>query len=498
MAPAPVRILVIDDQPLDAELACSVLRCQLAPAQITVVSDALTFAEQLSAGAFDLVICEQRLAWGEGLEILATIKRLYPDCPLVFFSGLSDPAAELEAVRRGADRYVIKGSAGFLQLPLVAGRLLGRQAGVSRELDGAPTLIERLPVGVFSLNAEHRLTCHNQACREVLRLGDKGSAQSPRLDELLGDETARARVADAIDRRLALPELDVRLCGSDGETAWVRISLWPTEDNATGVTCEGIVSDVSVYVQAVSQLSHNAEELGRSNADLERFAYVASHDLQEPLSNISRYARLFSERYRDVLDEAAERYLTHILNSSDRLQRMVEDILAYSRIGTGARSFEPVDFGAMAGAAAAALESAFLDAGASYERTSLPVLEADSRQIQQLFHNLFSNALKFRGGEPLRINVAAEPRDGYWLFSVKDNGIGIDPAGAERIFGVFRRLHTGEEFPGTGIGLAICRSIIERHGGAIWVESEPGQGSTFFFTCSKASATAPVGKGAKT
>jgi signal transduction histidine kinase len=174
--------------------------------------------------------------------------------------------------------------------------------------------------------------------------------------------------------------------------------------------------------------------------------------------------------------------MEHIVDSSNRLQSMIDDILEFSRVGTRGDSFVQVDFNAVTKAAATSLESAFEEFDVELICDELPVLDADSRQIQQLFQNLFSNAIKFRGDKPPKITVTASETAGQWQFSVRDNGIGMSPDAGERIFEMFQRLHTNEEHPGNGIGLAICRSIVERHGGSIWVESTPGEGSVFHFT----------------
>jgi chemotaxis family two-component system sensor kinase Cph1 len=250
--------------------------------------------------------------------------------------------------------------------------------------------------------------------------------------------------------------------------------------------------DISSYQEALNRLAVRTEELSRSNSDLERFAYVASHDLQEPLSYISRYAGLLLERYDANGDPDARQYLSHISDSAQRLQSMVDDILTYSRLSRQGESFAAVDFGEAADAAASTLEDTFQETHAVLERGPRPTLDADRMQIQQLFRNLFSNSLKFRGENPPTIRVLAREEAGYWRFSVKDNGIGIEPEGINEIFGMFRRLHTSKEYSGTGVGLAICQSIVERHGGKIWAESEPGKGATIYFTIKAGRQSVPL------
>lgn len=227
---------------------------------------------------------------------------------------------------------------------------------------------------------------------------------------------------------------------------------------------------------------HDQAELARSNRDLEQFAYVASHDLQEPLRMVAMYTQLLAERYQGRLDENAEKYIHYIVDGALRMQTLVRDLLAFSRVGRQGAPLQSVDCNAVVAIALQNLQAAIQDSGARIEYSQLPTLIADSSQLTQLFQNLIGNAIKFRGAEPPQIRVSAEKRDKDWLFSVTDNGIGIAPQHAELVFVIFKRLHTQAEYPGSGIGLAICKKIVEQRGGRIWVESEPGRGSAFKFT----------------
>jgi PAS domain S-box-containing protein len=243
-----------------------------------------------------------------------------------------------------------------------------------------------------------------------------------------------------------------------------------------------VVSDLSELKKREAQLVSLNEELSRSNADLQQFAYAASHDLQEPLRTVSSFTQLLERRYKEKLDSKAEEFIGFIVEGSRRMQILIDDLLAYSRVGTKGEGFQPVPMEEVLTESLANLQAALEETGAQVDRDPLPVVSGDRLQLVQLFQNLLSNALKFhKPGEPPRLRISARRSGSEWSFSVADNGIGIDPGQLDRIFVIFQRLHGRQEYPGTGIGLALCKRIVERHGGRIWVESEKGKGSVFFF-----------------
>ncbi len=235
--------------------------------------------------------------------------------------------------------------------------------------------------------------------------------------------------------------------------------------------------------ESVAQLEEVNQELERSNDDLQQFAHIASHDLQGPLHNVAGFLQLLERRYRGRLDEKADTYINYAVEGTTYMQRLLVDLLAFSRVGGGKLNLQPVDLGGVVGRIVFNLQKAIADQrGEVVIDPALPVAVADESQLLHLLQNLIANALKFHGEESPRVEVFAESRDGEWHICVRDNGIGIDPCNAERIFLLFQRLHKREEYGGTGIGLAICKKIAERHGGRIWVESQPGQGATFCFS----------------
>jgi len=223
-------------------------------------------------------------------------------------------------------------------------------------------------------------------------------------------------------------------------------------------------------------------ELARSNAELEQFAYVATHDLQEPLRAVASCVLLLQTRYEGQLDERAQEFITHAVDGTKRMETLINDLLAYSRISTHAKPFAPTDCEVVLREALANLTVAIAESGAVVSQDELPTVSGDATQLTQLFQNLIGNAVKFRGERLSRIHIGAASIDGEWRFSVADNGIGMEPQYFERVFLVFQRLHTRKKYQGTGIGLAICKKVVERHGGRIWVESQPGEGAAFCFT----------------
>jgi PAS domain S-box-containing protein len=245
------------------------------------------------------------------------------------------------------------------------------------------------------------------------------------------------------------------------------------------------IEDITERKQAEIRLMGVMADLERSNKDLVQFAYVASHDLQEPLRMVSSYTQLLAQHYEGRLDEKAKKFMDYAVDGAVRMQRLINDLLTYSRVGTQGKPLEATDTHALLGEAISNLAAMIEEKRAVITNEDLPIVQADASQLMQVFQNLISNAIKFQGENIPHIHMSAQDKGWEWVFSVKDNGIGIERQYAGRVFIIFQRLHTRQEYPGTGIGLAVCKRIVERHGGRIWFESEPGQGSTFFFTMPK-------------
>ena len=245
-----------------------------------------------------------------------------------------------------------------------------------------------------------------------------------------------------------------------------------------GVYIAGAIANAQLHTQVTRQ----SEELSRSNRELEQFAYVASHDLQEPLRMVSSYVALLGRRYDGQLDDRADKYIHFAVDGANRMQRLIHDLLAYSRVGTRGGELTPTDTASVLRETLSNLEVAIVESEAEVVYSDLPSVMGDPSQLRQLFQNIVGNALKFQSESRPRVELEASRDGDQWTFSIRDNGVGFDQRYAERVFGVFKRLHRNADIPGTGIGLAICQRIIERHGGRIWAESKLGEGSCFYFT----------------
>ena len=361
-------------------------------------------------------------------------------------------------------------------------------------------IIEQMREGAALVSEEGTVLYANRALGYLLGVP---------ADELLGeavaelvDDASRAAVEEMTQEGCVAPcgQWDVLLRGPDGGTVPVLVS-------ATDLELEGarirslVMTDVTEkrrveeYLRRVNEeleervgertaeLNRTVEELRRSNEELQRFAYVASHDLQEPLRSIVSFSQLLDRRYRGTLDADADEFIGFIVEGGLRMQTLITDLLSFSRVTTNGRPFVETDSGAVLGEALRDLSGAIEAEGATVTAGPMPRVMADEPQLGQVFANLIGNALKYRRPDvPPEVRIRAEREGRFWRFAVEDNGIGIEPEYFDRIFVLFQRLHTQEAYPGTGIGLAIVQKIVERHGGEVRVESTPGEGSTFSFT----------------
>jgi PAS domain S-box-containing protein len=310
-------------------------------------------------------------------------------------------------------------------------------------------------------------------------------------DEIVGHTSQELEFFSSAQRQTLIANLDeqgllhdqeMTFATKSGELRTILFSIGPITLNNEACLLATMV-DITERKQAEERIERYATELKRSNQCLEQFAYAVSHDLQEPLRVSTSYLHLLEDRCGAQLDTRAKKYVDNAADSAERMQEMIQALLRLSRVGTQGEEFAPTDCKRVLRQVLDALVVTIEENDAEVMHDSLPTVMADEGQLAQVFQNLITNAIKFRReGVPPQVHVSAEREGDEWVFSVADNGIGIAPEQVDRIFQVFQRLHTKDEYEGTGIGLALCRRIVERHGGRIWVESEPGEGSTFTFT----------------
>jgi len=309
------------------------------------------------------------------------------------------------------------------------------------------------------------------------------------MDLTLPDDTAEIKrvIAESMCGATGTAyQVDYRFKHKDGQYRWLHDQFTVMRDaGGQNLALIGSVSDITERKQAEDKLRAMAAELERSNKDLEQFAAIVSHDLQEPLRMVASYTQLLAERYEGRLDEKTKKYVAYVVDGAIRMQQLINDLMIYSRIGTHGTTMETKDSHSILGDAIRNLDSAIVESNAIITYDELPTVRFDTAQLVQVFQNLLANAIKFRGEGLPHVHVSARDDSAEWVFSIRDNGIGIDRMYGDRVFVIFQRLHTPQIFPGTGIGLAVCKRIVERHGGRIWFESEPGKGSTFFFTVPK-------------
>ena len=363
---SPLRILHLEDDPNDVELAQSMLEAEGITCDVVRVDTRTDFLAAVEQGGFNIIFADYSLPSFDGIAALAIAQEKCADVPLILISGRMGEEVAIESLKSGATDYVLK---------------------------------QRM-----------------------------------------------SRLVPSVRR--ALREVEER----------------------------------SEREQADEALARQSEEPVRTNAELLQFVYVASHDLQEPLRMVVSYLQLLERRYKGKLDADADDFIAYAVDGAKRMKTLINDLLTYSRVSRRGKEFAPTSCEAVLIRVLTNLQLAIEQNGAKVTYDPLPTVIADEYQLEQLFENLIDNAIKFRSEAPPRVQVSAERNGNEWVFAVRDNGIGIEPKHAERIFDVFQRLHTRFEYVGTGIGLAICKKVVKRHGGRIWVKSRPKRGATFYFT----------------
>lgn len=483
------RILNVDDDRPSLDASSFLLeQAGFAVTGATTGNEAL---EMVGSEKPDLVLLDVNLPDISGIEVCHRIKSnpATAGTLVIHVSGCFTRGADKARGLEGADAYLAKPVEPDELIASVRALLRMRQAeeAVRAAARQWQTTFDAIGDGVAVLDGNGRvLRCNaawvrivgtpadqliGQRCEDLLRglsTGDNGS----RLPRMLRSQR-RDRMDAAFGNR------------------WFHIVVDPVSgDEGQQAGAVLVMSDITERKRAQTEIERRAAELARSNAELEQFAQVTSHDLQEPLRMVASYTQLLASRYGGKLDADADEFIGYAVDGVMRMQRLIRDVLDYSRLGTKGFQLKPTDCGVVLVRAITGLEATITETGAQLTFDPLPVAMADETQLLQLFQNLIGNAIKFHSDQPPRVHVSTTTGGNTCTISVRDNGIGIDPQDAERIFVIFQRLHGPTDYPGSGIGLATCKKIVERHGGRIWVESQAGAGSTFHFTLPLAGAPA--------
>jgi signal transduction histidine kinase len=430
-------ILVVEDSPTQAEHLRGLLQAD--GFEVRLAANGREALHAISLHAPDLVVTDVVMPDIDGYELCRRLKANHATrrIPLVLFTERNEPRDIVRGLLDGADNFILKSTAEEV--------LLQRLRRIAEQLEhrdqGMPTV------------------------EIVVRIDDRDIPISPDKQQIFELLIASVEEASRVQEQLREAQRQLREHAEELER---RVQ------------------------QRTGELTKTLEELRRSNEELERFAYVASHDLQEPLRMVSSFSQLLRHRYHDRLDRDGQEFIDFAVDGATRMQRLIDDLLAYSRVSTKAAPIVASDSAAALEEARSNLQFVILESNGIVTNDVLPPVLADPAQLVRLFQNLLGNALKFRRPqEPPRVHVSARRQGTLWEFCVSDNGIGIAPELQSRLFTIFQRLHTREEFAGTGIGLAICKRIVERHGGTIRLESEPGKGTRFLFTLPDAESSLP-------
>ncbi|MGE5401448.1 MAG: sensor histidine kinase [Ignavibacteriales bacterium] len=491
-----IRILIIEDNDDDAELLLLKLKKAGYSLSYEIVLDEESMKAALEGGQWDAIISDYRLPSFNALAALEIAQKHDPDIPFIVVSGTIGEETAVEAMKAGAHDYVMKSNLARL-IPALDREV--REAEIRRRRRESEVLlhqqetlmrsvVDMLPVGVGLVNNNHEIIIANRAFKKIWgnvnRLDEKelsnfkgwwadtGEQINPGdwslLRALKNGETTMDKMTDIVCH--------------DGTRRTILNSAIPVYGENHVISSAVIVSqDITKIMQDEAKLKKTLSDLERSNHELEQFAYVASHDLQEPLRMVASFTQLLEIKYKGKLDKQADEYIGFAVEGAKRMQRIIRDLLDFSRI-TNNQQYGRVDMNEILNSVLLDLSVLINESGAVITSSGLPVVNASDTQLKQLLQNLITNAIKFHGENFPEIKVEAYTLGNEWVFNIKDNGIGIDPQFSEKIFTIFQRLHNREEYPGTGIGLALCKKIVESYGGRIWVESKPGMGSTFYFT----------------
>jgi len=489
-----INVLLIEDEEAHAEAVRRAFEKEGGPVHLTWAAGITEALSCLQKSTPHLVVADWLLPDGKGTDILPSDEnhRLFP---VVLMTSYGNEQVAVDAMKAGAVDYVMKSPSAFAEMPTIVERAL-RQWNLIVERKRAEeklreseerfrTVFEQGPLGMHMAKPDYHFVVCNDAFRQLVGYSDEELSKMSFMDITHPEdhETDIEQAQRLIRGEMACYKMEKRIVNKNGAIRWIDFtrSILRGADGTPSYFLT-MVEDITERKKAELVLKQTLLDLTRSNEDLEQFAYVASHDLQEPLRNVSTCVQLLEKEYRGKLSPDADRLIRYAIESAVRMKALIHDLLTYSRISTRGNAFQSTSCEETLHFAIENLNSSITQSKAIITHDPLPVITADATQIMQVFQNLISNAIKFHKQEHARVHVSASKEDDGWVFSVKDNGMGIDSQHLERIFLIFQRLHKRSDYEGTGMGLAIAKKIIERHRGRIWAESRPGIGTSFYFT----------------
>lgn len=497
----PCCVLIVEDSPTQAKLLnISLKRLGVDVEWLGTVTEALV---RLRQPGIDVVLLDLSLPDSSGLDTFHRINNLGAAIPIVVLTGLDDHRVALEAVKSGAQDYLVKGRASDDSIVRCLRYAIERHRieVALRETERRNRLIIESSLDAFvSINATGTIIDWNLEAEKIFGW-KRNEAIGKHVTELVSPSVFKDRQLKNLEQilsqessRLLNQRLQVLARHKSGREFPVEYGFFRIKDRNGYIYCS-FVNDITERLeierkrQQINQelermVQERTAELQRSNDELHQFAKVASHDLQEPLRSIEGFAQLLAKRYKDRLDQDANEFIDFILDGTSRMEQLIQAVLVHSSVGATEDdlALSGTDVGSVIQEVLANLSQSITERGATFNISTMPVVAVNRSLLIQLFQNLIGNAIKYTGSNVPQITISAELTVNEWLFSVQDNGIGIDSKYAEKIFDMFARLHGRTKYSGTGMGLAICKKIVESHGGRIWMESEIGQGSIFFFT----------------
>ncbi|MDK2971174.1 MAG: hypothetical protein PWP23_929 [Candidatus Sumerlaeota bacterium] len=476
---AASRVLYVAASADEAELAALVFGRHWPAVSLIAVNETPALLDALAGGPFLAAVLDAGAHWAGGSALIPMLRRDNAALPLLILRDARDCSAAHSP--EPACQSTEKCPAVFLRLPALVRSLVETPGSPAQSSAALEPLLDDAGIGWFLANRDGRLLEANAAFRRLIAADGKAAATSLNLAELSAAPGSLSRLLEqaaasetGIEERLPLRALD-------GSPLFVSLRL--RRQDAAGALLRGLVEDHTARENRIHELETRIVSLESDQAELQHLTHFASHELQEPLRTVERFTRLLIEQCREFLNGTTDQHARLIVESTERAQRLVDDLLLYSRALNVPVRLERVDANRALAQALANVQALIEETGADVRRGPLPdTLRGDPRGLATLFQNLVANALKYRSTQKPRVEISAEPQGGEWRFAVRDNGEGIAENDRDRIFRPFERLHSHDEIPGTGLGLALCRRIAQSHGGSLWVESQPGEGSTFYFT----------------